>query len=136
MVGILSELAAQSDPWTISGTSCASVSHAAFAEPLKPDQVFAFDRVDFGRRFGGSYCSTASTKGTFGLLTHPVCQFSSPAVLAVRTSKGMFYFEPKVGQVATVSVSGGVARCVLASPYWSQYTRLVTHSGGNGAPFW
>jgi hypothetical protein len=46
----------------------------------------------------------------------------------------MFYFEPGVGRVATVSIVDDTPRCVLASPYWSEYTRLVTTSVGAGEP--
>jgi hypothetical protein len=136
VVALLGEYGAAKDPRSVAvtGPPCPSVSHAAFVEPLKADQIFEFFDVRFGRRFGGADCAEATTVGTFGMTTHPVCQFSSPAVLAIKTAKGMFYFEPGVGRVATVSIVDDTPRCVLASPYWSEYTRLVTTSVGAGEP--
>jgi hypothetical protein len=70
----------------------------------------------FVRQHGPVECVTAADrKGP--LKTYAVCAFTSPSVLKVTTAKGDWYFAPGVGQPATVSTAGDVARCVLASDF-------------------
>jgi hypothetical protein len=111
----------------ISGAPCPSVVQSASAELLKADQAFEFMGVDFGRRFGDADCDGVYTRDARAQRTYPiVCQFSNPAILTVRTVRGLYAFKPGQGRMATVSVSGGAARCVLASPYWTAYIRAAT----------
>jgi len=118
----------------IVGPPCPTVARGAFAQPLRPDKVFEFNSVDFASHFGHVDCGVASARDALGQGFYPVCQFSSPAVLAIGTAGKVFYFEPGLGRAATVSVRGGVARCVLASPYWAAYMRAVTQTDANGKP--
>jgi len=130
----IAQSAADASLARIAGPPCPAVARGAYAQPLRPDKMFDFNDVDFARHFGQANCDVAPTKGALGQGFYPVCQFSSPAVLAVRTARGMYYFEPGVGRAATVSVQDGVARCVLASPYWSAYMRAVTDTDVGGRP--
>lgn len=70
----------------------------------------------FTRQFGHVECVTAADRGG-PIRTYAVCAFSSPNVLKVTTSKGDWYFAPGLGQPATVSTAGDVARCVMASNF-------------------
>ena len=78
--------------------------------------------------------SAVARKGLLGNGYQLVCQFSSPAVLAVQTGKGLFYYEPGIGQKATVFVLDGTPRCVLASPFFAEWMRQVTETDANGRP--
>jgi hypothetical protein len=118
----------------IVGPPCPSVLRAAFSQPLQPVNVFDFDGVNFGRRFGAADCSAISRTGQSGADYQLVCQFSSPAVLSVKSDKGLFYFEPGLGREATVFVLDGTPRCVLASPYFARWKRAVTETDINGKP--
>jgi hypothetical protein len=103
----------------IVGPPCPPV--ATLTRPYRPVNVFDFDGVAFGRRFGASECSAVARKSLLGNGYQLVCQFSSPAVLSVKTGRGLFYFEPGVGQAATLFVADGTPRCVLASPYFASW---------------
>jgi hypothetical protein len=61
-------------------------------------------------------------------------QFSSPAGLSVVTAPGASYFEPGIGQEASVFVANGVARCVMASPYFKRWKEAMTETDASGAP--
>jgi hypothetical protein len=118
----------------IVGPPCRPVMRAAFAQPLQPVNVLDFDGVGFGRRFGEADCSAIAAKSLLGNGYQLVCQFSSPAVLSVKSDKGMFYFEPGPGRVATLFVLDGAPRCVLASPYFARWKRAVTETDAQGRP--
>jgi hypothetical protein len=103
---------------TVKGAPCPSWTAAQYAaQPLRAKQVFSFDMIDFGRRFGHVECGVAGMHGADKLGERDVCQFTGPAVLEIKTGKGSFYFAPGVGVPATVSVQHGVPSCVMASKY-------------------
>ncbi len=103
----------------IVGPPCPA-SRPAFDQAVKLQgplpYVFAYNGVTFGRYFGYADCSVSESQGGVGLGSYDVCQFTSPAVLYVKTPRGEFYFTPGVGHKATVMTEGGVARCVMAAP--------------------
>jgi hypothetical protein len=104
--------------WTITGSPCPAVSAADFVRrKLQAPQSFAYDDAVFGRRFGHVSCGAVADHGGRGLRSYPVCQFTSPAVLRVKTPKGEFFFAPGVGKPATISIPHGVPRCVMASNF-------------------
>jgi len=117
---------AQSDVQTnvagIVGPPCPALTRAGFERtltlqgPIK--YVFEFNGAQFGRYFGHADCSVAASKTGLGLGSYPVCQFTSPALLEVKTPRGEFYFQPPIGQKATVLTPDGQARCVMAAPAW------------------
>ena len=105
----------------IAGPPCPAVSAAAFASALKTQEltlkyVFDFNGATFGRAIGDGECDVATEKGTAGLGSYDVCEFTGPAVLYVKTGKGEFFFLPGVGHKATVMTPQGIARCVMAAP--------------------
>jgi hypothetical protein len=105
----------------ITGPPCPAVSAAAFQSALKTQDltlkyVFNFNGDIFGRAIGDGDCNVATAHGTAGLGSYDVCQFTSPAVLYVKTGRGEFFFLPGVGHKATVMTPDGIARCVMAAP--------------------
>lgn len=130
----IAEATADTHAEAIVGPACPEVRGAAFRLPVKPDRLFDFDGVSFGRRFGQADCSAIARKSALGVGYEVLCQFSGPAVLSVRTARGMAYFEPGSGRAASVFVRDGAARCVLSSPYWDRYYQLVTETGPDGRP--
>ena len=116
----------------IVGPPCPQVLRAAYAQPLPPANVFDFDGVRFGRRFGEADCSAIARPSPLGNGYQLACQFSSPDILAVKSGKGLFYFEPGPGREATLFVLDGAPRCVLASPYFARWKRAVTETDVNG----
>jgi hypothetical protein len=120
----------------IVGRPCPGVVGARFRQPLSPINVFDWNGVRFGRRFGEAECSAVARRTLLGNGYEHLCQFSSPAVLSVATARGAFYFEPGLGQEASVFVADGVARCVMASPYFKRWKEAVTETDDSGAPTW
>ena len=116
----------------IVGAPCPRVSRAGYSQPLPTANVFDFDGVRFGRRFGEADCSAIARRSVIGNGYQLVCQFSSPDILAVKSDKGLFYFEPGPGQEATLFILDGAPRCVLASPYFARWKRAVTETDING----
>ena len=105
----------------IAGPPCPAVSAAAFGSALTRQgltlkYVFDFNGDVFGRAIGDGDCDVAAASGTGGLGSYDVCEFTSPAVLYVKTGRGEFFFLPGVGRKATVMTPNGVARCVMAAP--------------------
>jgi hypothetical protein len=118
----------------IVGPPCPPVVNAHFKQPLLPINAFDWDGVRFGRRFGEAECSAVARKNLLGNGYEHLCQFSSPAVLSVVTAKGAFYFELSLGQEASVFVADGVARCVMASPYFKRWKEALTETDSSGKP--
>jgi hypothetical protein len=105
----------------IVGPACPQVSAAAFQSAVTAQgrglrDTFDFNGDSFSRSFGDGDCSVAAANGSLGLGTYDVCEFTSPGVLSVKTSRGQFYFLPGLGQKATVMTPSGVARCVMSAP--------------------
>lgn len=112
---------ANADLGAVAGPPCPAVSASAFASALKAQEltlkyVFPFNGDTFGRAIGDADCDVATARGTAGLGSYDVCEFTGPAVIYVKTGRGEFFFLPGVGHKATVMTPGGIARCVLAAP--------------------
>ena len=118
----------------IVGPPCPQVIDARFKQPLEPSNLFDWNGIKFGRRFGEAECSAVARKSVLGNGYENLCQFSSPAVMSVVTAKGAFYFETALGQEASVFVVDGVARCVMASPYFARWKQAITETDASGAP--
>ena len=109
--------------WTVAGAPCPAASPG----PSQSRYLMSFHGVEFGRRFGHAEC--AFIRGPEG--HGPVCQFTSPADLEVKTEKGLFRYAPGVGQPATVSVIGDEApRCVMATRF--ALGRIMVGKAGAG----
>jgi len=118
----------------IVGPPCPQVANARFKQPLSAINVFDWNGIKFGRRFGEAECSAIARKSLLGNGYEHLCQFSSPAVLSVVTAKGAFYFETGLGHEVSVFVADGVARCVMASPYFARWKQAVTETDSRGMP--
>jgi hypothetical protein len=100
--------------WTVGGPPCPL---AAAAPAPAPGITFNYADVDFARTYGAVSCALIPKAGTLGLITYPVCQFTSPDVLKVTAAGKDAYFKTGPGAPATVSVQGGRITCVLAGNF-------------------
>jgi hypothetical protein len=109
------------------GEPCPSVSRAAISPRLSPGYLSSVGGVLFARAAGDVVCDVEGdlTQEVMGAGDDVSCQFSAPGVLSVRTRHAEFDFAPPVGRVASVVVSHGQPRCVLAAPYWSATSRFL-----------
>jgi hypothetical protein len=105
--------------WADDRPGCPALSAAAYAAKGYPagERGVVYGDATFTRQFGHVMCSDADTRGAFGFLTHPVCQFSGPTAIRVKAGKTEAFFEPGTGQLATVSVERGEARCAMGGKF-------------------
>lgn len=108
--------------WTIEGPPCPQLSPAEAARwPYRPKEGFEFAGVVFGFVYGDVACAHIHDDGGRSLFRgHPVCQFTSPAVVTVHVAGVTAFFTPGLGQRVTVSVQDGAARCVMAGRFHGQ----------------
>ena len=107
---------ADAKAWKIDGPPCPTITQAQFlANHDGGIRRFDYEEVAFFRRDGHVEC--APIYGPDGRAEHayPVCQFTGPGDLMIRTPKGEWYFQPGAKQPATVSAGGGEPSCVLAA---------------------
>lgn len=98
----------------LDGPPCPQLTQAQYdASRLKATKALVFNDVRFERRFGHVDCSIVGK----GRAISQVCQFTGPAVLVVASKTKTAYFEPGVGHPATVAVTDGEPRCVMASSF-------------------
>jgi hypothetical protein len=117
MFSRLSHLPAQiatAKAWTIAGPPCPEITKTAFAgQPMKAEQLFAYDGIGFARAYGHAECNEIVDHGGKGWGTYPVCKFTGPSILQVSTPKdGDHFFAPGPGVAVTLSFAGGQASCV------------------------
>jgi hypothetical protein len=111
----LEKAVAEARDWTIAGPPCPSLTAKAYAAgAVRASREFQLGDVTFGRGYGHASCNFIAYDGGRSLDSFPVCQFTSPAVVHVKTPKGDFYFFPSTGP-ATVSVPHGQPECVMAA---------------------
>jgi hypothetical protein len=104
----------------IVGPPCPTLTAQAFtARGLEAGKTFDFGGLTFSRRFGHAQCNEAASGGLLGAGSFPVCQFTSPDVLAVKAGKALYLFEPGLGRKATILARDGKVSCVMAAPYWA-----------------
>jgi hypothetical protein len=110
---------ALAEGWAGDRPGCPALSATAYAAKGYPagERATVYDGVTFTRQFGHVMCGDADDRGALGFLTHPVCQFSGPAAIRVRAGGTEAFFEPGVGQLATVSVERGRAQCALGGMF-------------------
>jgi hypothetical protein len=116
---LVAERVADAKAWRIDGPPCPASDRATLLDGRhkKGLRRFDYEDVTFIRRFGHVSCAPIYEQGGKSDRFYPVCQFTSPDDLLIRTKKGEWYFKPGPGQAATVSTQGGEARCVLASKF-------------------
>jgi hypothetical protein len=112
------EAIATARAWTLHGPPCEALSPQAYAKQwFKAAKGFEWGGATFARGAGHAACQDVTRGGGRGIGTYPVCQFTSPQVIAVTTKKGVFYFAPGLGKPATVTVQAGVPTCVATSDF-------------------
>lgn len=100
--------------WSISGPPCPAAERPMpVGTRLRTPRTFEYGGISFTRRFGHVSCVALPERGMFNEANYRVCQFSGPAMIAVRTERGTALFEPGVGRRATVIVRDGRASCVM-----------------------
>jgi hypothetical protein len=106
---------AEKASWNIFGPPCPMAAPPSQSEAgRRPLKVFEYGGVSFARRFGHVSCVGLSEGGVFDPRSiYRVCQFSSPARLAVTTADKTVFYAPGVAQKATVTVRNGTPSCVL-----------------------
>ena len=109
---------ADAKAWKIDGPPCPRITQAQFlGVHHKPPQRFEFEGVVFFRRYGHADCAAIRDRGGRGDHRFPVCQFTSPGDLLIRTPTGEWFFRPGPGQPATVSTALGAPRCVMNAKF-------------------
>lgn len=105
----------------IKGAPCPELTRAQFeARGLKTPKSTTYEGVIFSRQFGHVECRGVRYGGGWSSRVYPVCQFTSPNVLHVKTRKGEWYFFPGMGQAATVGTPNDEAQCVMAANFTMQ----------------
>ena len=104
--------------WDIKGPPCPSLTADEWAaKHLSAPKSFDYDGDTLARWSGDASCSDVKTSGGKGLGVIRVCQFATPVSITVKTKAGQFYFNPGVGQPATVIIQDGKARCVMGGKF-------------------
>jgi len=112
---ILAGCSGAPEPAALAGPPCPELAAEAFlARGVMPEEDLRLGEAVVRFRFGRAQCKAVGSSGGGWDSAAPVCHFSAPALLHVTTSSGReFYFEPGVGQPASLAVSAAEARCVL-----------------------
>lgn len=105
----------------IVGPPCPSITPDEIArDGLQTRYSSDFNGLTLGRRFGEISCFEVPAKGGMGVKSYPVCQFSGPDVVTVKSGQSLLSFRPGVGKKASILVEPGAPpRCVMAAPDWS-----------------
>jgi hypothetical protein len=105
--------------WIGDGPGCPTMSAAAYAAKryVAAERTIVYDEVIFARQFGHVECKDVDSRGGLGVLSHPVCQFSGPTAIRVKSGRTEAFFEPGIGQVATVNVERGHAQCAMGGRF-------------------
>jgi hypothetical protein len=104
--------------WTVAGSPCPTISAADYAARgfAAKERLIEYDDVILTRQSGHVSCKGVADRG-IGLFTHPVCQFTSPSALRVKTRKGETRFNPGPGARATVVVEKGRPSCTVGGKF-------------------
>ena len=105
--------------WIGDRPACPELAASAYAAKGYPrgERSSAYEETEYARQFGHMECKDVVSKGGLGFLNHPVCQFSGPAALRVKAPAGEVFFEPGIGQIATVSIEHGRAACAIGGKF-------------------
>jgi hypothetical protein len=105
--------------WAGKAPSCPALSAQAYAAKgyAAGERATLYDDVTFTRQFGHVMCSDADDRGALGFRSHPVCQFTGPTAIRIKAGATEAFFEPGIGQLATVSVERGRATCALGGKF-------------------
>lgn len=107
-----SEGLAESAAWTMTGAPCPSMIKTDYESAKSPPvKISTYSEVTFERRVGHMECLTRPEDA--GMSRYPICQFTGPVLLRVKTAKADAYFKPGPGQSVRVAVRNGVTQCVM-----------------------
>lgn len=112
---------ADAKAWAIEGPPCPQEPFSEAARQPAATKVFGYADAGFAYAYGHVACAEIHELGGRSLFRgYPVCQFTSPGVVAVDAAGATTFFVPGLGERATVSVRGGEARCVMAAKFYGQ----------------
>lgn len=113
---------AEAAAWTIPGPPCRRVAPAGEAREPTPIKGFGYAGSAFAYAYGHVACAQIhANEGRSAWRGYPVCQFTSPGVVAVDTGKTRVFFSPGLGRRATISVEDATTpRCVLGGRFYGQ----------------
>lgn len=112
---------AEAKAWDVKGPPCPQRPFSEAARYPAATKAFGYAGASFAYAYGHVACAQIHADGGRSLLRgYPVCQFTSPGVVAVDTAGITTLFAPGLGERATVRVQHGEARCVMASRFHGQ----------------
>jgi hypothetical protein len=105
--------------WVAAAPACPTISAAAYAARgfRARERTTDYDGAILARQFGHVICKDVDTAGRWGLVTHPVCQFTSATAIRVSRGRTEAFFEPGPGHVATVSLGSNRVTCALSGRF-------------------
>ena len=112
---------AEAKAWTISGPPCPQLPIGEIERQPAAQKSFGYAGAGFAYAYGHVACAEIHENGGKSLFRgYPVCQFTSPGVVAVNAAGATTFFVPGLGERATVTVRNGKARCVMAARFYGQ----------------
>jgi hypothetical protein len=108
---------AETNAWLVTGPPCPTISAAAWrALAIAAPQRASFRGVAAERAHGDVACEVQDIDAAgHAAAPYPVCSFSAPLAIHLTTPQGDLYFQPGVGQPATISMAGGHPRCMMVA---------------------
>ena len=104
--------------WAIKGPPCPTISPPDYQRKYaRTERIAEFSGDLYARQVGHMSCRSVPDPGGLGFISHPVCQFTGPVALRVRTSQGETLFEMGIGQRATISIAHGETTCVVGGNF-------------------
>ena len=105
--------------WVNGAPACPPIPRSAYSARgyAARERATPYDGVTFARQFGHMMCADVDTRGWWGLVSHPACQFTSANAIRVKAGGTEAFFEPGPGRLATVSVERGRVFCELAGKF-------------------
>jgi hypothetical protein len=112
---------AEAKAWDIIGAACPQFPASDVRKQPTATRGFGYAGAGFTYAYGHVACAELRADGGRSWFRgHPVCQFTSPAVVGVHFGGATTYFAPGLGQRATVSIEDGRPRCVMAAKFYGQ----------------
>ncbi len=109
---------AQQQGWVNGAPPCPRISAEAYRSRYAPrERPTAFEGSTVTRMYGHVMCADIDTAGSWGFASHPVCQFTSPNAIRVKTGKIEVFFEPGPGSLATISIDSQGVHCTTGGQF-------------------
>ena len=115
VAGLVAGCSGPPEQAALAGPPCPQLAAEAFrARAITPEEDLRLGAAVVRFRFGRAQCKAVGSSGGGWDSAAPVCHFSAPALLHVTTASGRdVYFDPGVGQPATLALGQDTAQCVL-----------------------